>query len=182
MEGTQLQIVCAAEKRIRSAGYHGFSFREVASDVGIKSSSVHHYFPTKESLGVAVARRYTEQFFSSLGTSAEPPQVLLRRAFLRAINSDGLVCLCGTLAAGSDSLPGPVAAEAKRFFERGIDFLVTPTDRKSSNRRHSWALQILALLEGAMVVSRALGDPGCFTKATEDLPLPPTAKRPAIPR
>ena len=33
----------AAEIAMRSRGYHGVSFRELADDVGIKSASVHYY-------------------------------------------------------------------------------------------------------------------------------------------
>ncbi|WP_157628311.1 helix-turn-helix domain-containing protein, partial [Ensifer sp. BR816] len=44
----------AAEERIRRAGYSGFSFREIAADVGVKSASVHYHFPTKERLAAAV--------------------------------------------------------------------------------------------------------------------------------
>ena len=43
-------IMDAAERRIRELGYNGFSFRDIAADVGIKSASVHHHFPTKPAL------------------------------------------------------------------------------------------------------------------------------------
>ena len=39
----------------------GFSFRELAADVGVKSSSVHYHFPTKEALAAAVIRRWAER-------------------------------------------------------------------------------------------------------------------------
>jgi TetR/AcrR family transcriptional repressor of nem operon len=52
-------IMDAAERRIRLGGFNGFSFREVAADVGVKSSSVHYHFPTKERLAAAVVHRYT---------------------------------------------------------------------------------------------------------------------------
>src|SRR3712207_8206920 len=47
--GTAERIMDAAERRIRAAGYGGFSFRELAAEVGVKSASVHHHFPTKRS-------------------------------------------------------------------------------------------------------------------------------------
>jgi TetR/AcrR family transcriptional repressor of nem operon len=30
---------------MRHAGYGGFSFRDLAAEIGIKSASVHHHFP-----------------------------------------------------------------------------------------------------------------------------------------
>ncbi len=50
-------IMDAAERRMQLGGFGGFSFREIAADVGIKSSSVHYHFPTKEDLAAAVIRR-----------------------------------------------------------------------------------------------------------------------------
>src|SRR5260370_10442546 len=54
-------IMDAAERRMQLGGFGGFSFREIAADVGIKSSSVHYHFPTKEDLAAAVIRRWAAE-------------------------------------------------------------------------------------------------------------------------
>src|ERR1700721_1374918 len=54
-----------AEAHIRSAGYGGFSFRALAAEIGIKSASVHHHFPTKATMAAAVAQRYADRFFTA---------------------------------------------------------------------------------------------------------------------
>ena len=56
MEKKEQAILKITEEMVRRGGYNGFSFREIAKQVGIKSSSVHYHFPTKEDLGVAVAK------------------------------------------------------------------------------------------------------------------------------
>ena len=61
------QIVQSATRMIRHGGYNSFSFREIADEVGIKSSSVHHYFRRKEDLAAVVARHYSDAFFDALG-------------------------------------------------------------------------------------------------------------------
>jgi hypothetical protein len=43
-----------AEAHICKAGYGGFSFRDLATEIGIKSASVHHHFPTKASMAAAM--------------------------------------------------------------------------------------------------------------------------------
>jgi hypothetical protein len=53
-----------AEVHIRSAGYGGFSFRGRATEIGIKSASVHDHFLTKATTA-AVARRYGDRFFTA---------------------------------------------------------------------------------------------------------------------
>src|SRR6195256_5391430 len=60
---TAQRLMDLAEAHIRDAGYGGFSFRDLAAEIGIKSASVHHHFPTKAILAAAVARRYGDRFF-----------------------------------------------------------------------------------------------------------------------
>ncbi len=167
-------ILDAAESMARSNGYNGFSFRDLASAVGIKSASVHYHFPTKGDLGVAVARRYTERFVAALGDPGDPettPEVLLERyidAFRRALAVDGQMCLCGMLGAEIASLPVEVADEARRFFELNLDWLETalsprgPAARPGHADTRSRALGILATLEGAVILSRSLGELAVF--------------------
>jgi TetR/AcrR family transcriptional regulator, transcriptional repressor for nem operon len=61
MSDVKIAIMDAAERRMQLGGFGGFSFRELATDVGIKSSSVHYHFPTKEALAAAVIRRWAEE-------------------------------------------------------------------------------------------------------------------------
>ncbi|MCB8881062.1 TetR/AcrR family transcriptional regulator [Acidisoma cellulosilytica] len=163
-------IMDAAERRIRDAGYSGFSFREIAADVGVASSSVHHHFPTKEALAAAVARRYTDRFEAAVLQEEEagaPRVEAWLRVFRRAFLQDGRMCLCGSLGATSADLPPTVAAEARRFFERGLDNLMAgPLDAALTAEG---AKRTLATLEGAMLLARALGDMSVFDQATSAL-------------
>ena len=157
----------AAERRIRDAGYSGFSFREIAADVGVKSASVHYHFPTKESLAASVARRYRERFMSSVDQEiAEGRDVIKawKLAFRRALPSDGKMCLCGVLGATSGNLPEEVMIEARRFFQLGLEKL---TEGGLSQSR---ALQVMAILEGAMLLANVLSTSSAFDEATALLP------------
>ncbi len=44
---TKEKIMNAARLTVQDRGYAGLSFRELAKEVGIKSASIHYYFPTK---------------------------------------------------------------------------------------------------------------------------------------
>ncbi|HJY50709.1 MAG TPA: TetR/AcrR family transcriptional regulator [Stellaceae bacterium] len=58
------------------AGYGGFSFRDLAAEISIKSASVHHHFPTKATMTAAVARRYGDRFLAeSLGARMRAPEM-----------------------------------------------------------------------------------------------------------
>ena len=63
---TKDRIMTAARLTVQDRGYGGLSFRELAKEVGIKSASIHHYFPTKGELGSALAARYTSDFLQYL--------------------------------------------------------------------------------------------------------------------
>lgn len=165
------RILDAGERMARARGYNGFSFREVALEVGIKSASVHYHFPTKADLGAAIARRYTDRFLAGLPPADAPetaPQEALGAyvaAFRRALNVDGLMCLCGILGAESDSLPASVAAEARRFFELNLDWLQAMYARAEAPDPLGAATRQLATLEGAMILARVLDDPAVFERA-----------------
>lgn len=160
------RLMDAAENRIRDAGYNGFSFRDLAAAVGIKSASVHHHFPTKAGMAAAVARRYTDRFLAAVGDDKGDPVAVYRSAFRATLAQDARMCLCGVLGAEVGGLPPEVAAEARRFFEQCADDL---SSRLTGTSTRSRALHVLATLEGAMIVSRALGDITAFDAATAPL-------------
>jgi TetR/AcrR family transcriptional repressor of nem operon len=174
MSDKRTEILDAAEARIRSAGYSGFSFRELAADVGVKSSSIHYYFPTKEDLGVEVARRYSDRFFEGIEQGSGERASRLAAAFEKAIQGDGKMCLCGALGAASTSLPEPVAKEAVAFFERALAFLVGRERSTAAPRKdREWAFQVLAMLEGGMMLALAMDDVASYRRAVKSLPEQP---------
>lgn len=166
MLGTEQAILDAAERRIRGGGYNGFSFRDLAEDVGVKSASVHYHFPTKTDLVVAVARRYSERFYEAveaLKSDGSSPIDAWRGVFREALRVDDQMCLCGVLGAETNGLPSEVANEARAFFTRGIEALSLELDEPSR------AVEVFATLEGAMLLARSLGDVAIFDQATAHL-------------
>lgn len=163
----------AAEAMIRTRGYNGFSFREIADTVGIKSASVHYHFPSKGDLGAAVARDYTERFLAGLGdpqATETSPQDLIKQyiaAYRTALVDQDLMCLCGMLGAEVASLPNEVAAETEAFFEANIAWLSTVFVRRGSSPDHArrQALSTIATLEGAMILARSLQNQTTFDEA-----------------
>lgn len=157
-------ILDAADRRMRRGGFNGFSFREIAQDVGVKSSSVHYHFPTKEALAAAVIGRYVDRLVAYVEAQAgrDPLEVWLR-AFRHTLTSAGAPCVCPVLAAAALDLPPVVAAEVRRFFTTSLGLLAG----------HGFAPDeaelILSTCMGAMVMAGALGDAGHFDRATAAL-------------
>jgi TetR/AcrR family transcriptional regulator, transcriptional repressor for nem operon len=164
------RILDAAEIRARRGGYGGFSFREIAADVGVKSSSVHYHFPTKADLGQSLVKRYTQRAAAFLGTPEEssPLQAVERvtQLFRDALIKDDKMCLCGLFGAERDALPVEVAAATAEFFRLVISYLTQALGTEWNGDRPT---AILARLEGALIVARTLGDPSVFEDSLRSL-------------
>jgi len=171
-------LLKAAQLKVRSGGYNNFSFRELATAVGIKSASVHYHFPTKEDLGAELAHQYTNDFLNALGepqllnASGINPIDAYINQFRNALLEDKKMCLCGLLGAESDSLPEKVRNETKRFFEHNIEWLekahaVVAPESKAAAKKN--AIKTIAMLEGAMLISKAVDNNDVFELAVTEL-------------
>ena len=153
-------ILDAAERRVRQAGYNGFSFRDIAADVGIKSSSVHYHFPGKELLVEAVADRYVQRTREWLGDpfglSAVAAVDRVVYLFLTASETDDLMCLCGILGAESGGIPPAVRPRVSAFFVLLVDWLEVALAKSTANLS---AQEVVAQLEGGLIMSRTFDDP-----------------------
>jgi TetR/AcrR family transcriptional repressor of nem operon len=156
-----------AEGHIRNAGYGGFSFRDLAAAVGIKSASVHHHFPTKATMATAVVRRYGDRFFAAVAPLPDetPADAVAtyRSAFRAALERDGLMCLCGVLGAEAGVLSGDVAEAIRSFFRRCIEDLSARIGGPGATAK---AFHVMATLEGGMMLARAYGSIEAFDQAT----------------
>lgn len=130
---------------MQAGGFGGFSFREIAADVGIKSSSVHYHFPTKEDLAAAIVRRWAEHTSEMIDQEFEkdPDPV---RAWTKTFREMAFSEL-----------------HMKRFFKMCQDKLVT------EGLSPSKASEILSTPVGAMVVANALRDTAKYDRATNAL-------------
>lgn len=166
MSDTVEAIMDATERRIREAGYSGFSFREIAADVGVKSASIHYHFPTKSALAAAVARRYNARIVETADAAVAAGQDVVqawKAVFRSALDEGAKMCLCGSLGATVGDLTPDVAQEVRQFFDAGIASLV------AGGLTEERAAQVLATLEGAILMASAQGDPAIFDRATAGL-------------
>lgn len=176
MSDTIDRLLDAAETSIRLRGYHAVSFRELADDLGIKSSSVHYYFRQKEDLGLAVVERYTARVFAALteeAANAETPAdnlAALCAVYRQALKGSDSICLCGMLGAESAGLPDKLATAVAAFFHANIDWIAeTLPPAVPAKARRERATHVLATLQGAMTVAATLKSHKVFEDAVRDL-------------
>ncbi len=176
MSDTLDTLLDAAESDIRLRGYHAVSFRDLADEIGIKSSSVHYYFRQKEDLGLALVERYQARFFAALGRlteRAQTPDDRLRAfcsLYRQALVGSDRICLCVMLGVESRGLPSALADAVAAFFDANIEWLaesLPPTMSAADRRRR--AIHTVAALQGAMLLASSLKDHRIFDDAAQDL-------------
>jgi TetR/AcrR family transcriptional repressor of nem operon len=169
---TRETIMQAAQAVVQARGYNALSFRELAKEVGIKSASIHYYFPTKGDLGAALAQRYTDNavsyFEKLIGQGAPVPETFARyvAVFRAALEADNRMCLYGVMAAEYGDLPPEVRVAVDAFSQANVDWLVrllAPHHPDLSEAAlKDRALAVFAAIEGAQLVARGRGDLNVF--------------------
>lgn len=167
---TEDAILDCARALIVRGGYNGFSYADIAAEVGIRKPSIHYHFPTKEDLVRTLVHRYrleAEVGLAQLAEHAAGPLEQLRGylTFWSTCIADGTVpiCVCALLASELPLLPPSVAEEVGAHFRTLTAWLASALDSEPD------ADVFLATVHGAMLSARACADPRLFATITESL-------------
>lgn len=167
-------ILDVAEALLQTRGYNGFSYADVAEELGVSKASLHYHFPSKAELGRALIERYRRVFVQALDSidhrTSDPLEKLRRYVELyNSVLSNERMCMCGMLAAEIATLPLPMQEDLKVFFDENERWLTAVLEdglragafrlRESPNER---ARLLIASLEGAMLVARSYGEASRF--------------------
>ena len=176
---TQQAILDTALSLIQSRGYNGFSYHNIADQIGIRAASIHYYFPRKSDLGRFLIVDYRNRFREALENIdlnyQEAPARLQQfcNLFIQTLARESRMCLCGILATGIGTLPPEIADEVKGFIkdtERWLtNVLASGLDAgslKFNGTPEEQSRITLAFIEGAMMMSRAMDDKRYFEKLT----------------
>ena len=173
---TKQRILQLATRRMQQRGFHGFTFQDIAKELGISHVAVHHHYKTKGALGAAALKAYTDGFADELAAitdAGRDPRTQLQayaKLFEAVVDGSDRVCLCSIMAAELVTLPDEVKPEVVRFYECNEAWLgkviAAATGKRSSTQ---WVKQqassFLALLGGATIGARAFADPGRLKSA-----------------
>ncbi|SAL14202.1 TetR family transcriptional regulator [Caballeronia sordidicola] len=122
------QLLEHAQILLMTRGYNGFSYRDLSTLVGVKTSSIHYYFPSKEDLVLEAVNTYSADVMSSIyaidsSASAEKKLDRYVKLFGKIVGEGDQVCLCGMLAADIQSLPEDVRHAVQAFFKANESWL-----------------------------------------------------------
>jgi TetR/AcrR family transcriptional regulator, transcriptional repressor for nem operon len=179
--GTAARILDVAEQLVQVRGFNGFSYADVAAELGITKAALHYHFASKADLGEALIDRYAARFSDALAAidaaASAPPAKLRGYAELYAdVLRNQRMCLCGMLAAEYPTLPGAMRASVVSFFDDNETWLQQVLEEgrgdgslQFSGSTRDVARMIISCLEGAMLVTRPYGDIPRFQDAAANL-------------
>lgn len=173
---TEEKILDACEALIQERGYHGFSFADVAEQVGIRKASIYYYFPAKADLGQKAVNRYRSRMRIAREDwdEVENPDVLAAfQTYMKPILELGrkprASCLCGVLGGEFHSLPKIVQQEVSDFFEEHLRTLgqLFAMGRDTGVFRFEGDPAVVAkvafsMIEGSMLLKRSCSDSDVF--------------------
>jgi TetR/AcrR family transcriptional repressor of nem operon len=171
---TSERILDIAEQLVQMRGFNGFSYADIAAELGITKASLHYHFPTKATLGEKLVERYERHFYTALlGIEKEEVHALRRlEAYVRIygrVLDTGRMCLCGMLAADYTTLPGAMRERVRHFFEINEAWLVAVLSQGRVRGELAFAGEpvdrarlLVGALEGGMLLARTEGDPERF--------------------
>jgi TetR/AcrR family transcriptional repressor of nem operon len=175
------KILDIAEQLAQTCGFNGFSYADIAVQLGVTKASLHYHFPTKAELGRALIARYHAKFVQALEAidlrGGEASRKLKRYVDLyHQVMRNDRMCLCGMFAAEYATLPPAMQDELRSFFDANERWLIGVlaeglrayeiTFKESPQER---ARVLLSTLEGAMLIARAYGDDGRFRSVAKHL-------------
>lgn len=180
VSATPARILDIAERLAQTRGFNGFSYADIASELGITKASLHYHFSTKAILGRALLLRYREKFEAAL-TALEAVQdasMKLRRyaSLYEQVLVRDRMCLCGMLAAEYSTLPIAMQVELRRFFDQNEAWVARCLEDgraggtlKFEGDAVDAARTLTAGLEGAMLLARSYGEPTRFAAVAKRL-------------
>lgn len=177
---TKTALLNSAERAARTRGFDGFSYADLAEDVGIRKASIHHHFPTKAALSVDLMQRYYRdleavcaEIDATFSTGGARLGALIDR-YRTALDGGKSLCLCVSFSTSRESLPPAVILEISRFRAMMIAWLAATFAKgqldstiASIVEPNQEAAAALPLLEGAQLAARAEENPELFENALQ---------------
>jgi len=167
---TRQRILDSAQRLTQTRSFHGFSFQDIADEVGVRKASLYHHFDSKDDVAVAMLKRAADWVRAELKkTEGLEPKERLEAYFdiFHQIYGKGeRMCPGGSFAAVFDAVSSPVQTAVHRFAKMHVDWLEDVVRdgveqgqfTVGDQRPRDVAAQIAAAVQGALLVGRLSSD------------------------
>ena len=170
MADTKSKLLDAAEHLTQTRGFNGFSYLDLADEIGIKTSSIHYHFKTKADLASAMVERIHEvhgESFDAIDRDVKTPEKRLLAVVevFQAYVRDEKFCLCGMLSVELESVSSEVRTQLQKYFDAFRAWLAKQFKEMERRDAKQRALEFLSTLEGSLLIARVEGDPKIIRQA-----------------
>ncbi len=170
-----------AERLAQTRGFNGFSYADIATELGVTTAALHYHYAGKAELGQALIDRYAIRFAGALvdiDATAQPAPAKLAAyvEIYRGVLTEGRMCLCGMLAAEHETLPPAMRQAVVGFFAQNETWLAAVLEAGRARRSLRFdgpptdaAQTLVGGLEGALLLARLRQDTQLFDTAAARL-------------
>jgi TetR/AcrR family transcriptional repressor of nem operon len=169
-----------AHRLLTERGYSAFSYADIAEEIQIRKASIHHHFPTKTALVVAVLERHRlrmQEAHAALDERVSSPLNRLKKYVeyweVCIRNTTEPFCIAALLGAELPGLPDEVQAEVGKHFTALRQWIARTM--KDGVKQKTIRLQetaeveaemLMAAVHGAMLSARVNNSSAIFKQVT----------------
>jgi len=164
MSDTREHLKAIATDQVCTKNLAAASFREMGKAAGIKSSSVHYHFKSRDALVLELIKDYHRDFFQLLDERSEDVSGKQRLQVLCDVFTEYFTqdrqCMASAYSAGSFELTDDSVNAAEEFYEALYEWVLESlaSVRYMSLGREALARLIVSSLQGALVADRLRND------------------------
>ena len=170
---TREKIIDTTRRLIQTRAYHGFSFQDIADNVGIKKASLYHHFRSKDDVAIEVLRTSVEAIKDeALKVADKPASDRLEKYLTMARTTQGAgerMCPGCSFAAILDAVSPAVQGEVQHFIRFHLDLLETILgEGREAGEFHferspkAEAEYLFSSIQGAITIARLTGSAKVF--------------------
>lgn len=170
MSDTRTKILDLAEGYTQERGFAGFSYLDIAKELGVTTASIHYHYKAKADLALALLKRLSEAhiaIFEHVDQTVDDPKLRLQALidhFEGYVRKDR-ICMCGMMAAEFHSVSEDVHALLNRYFATLQNWVAKQRAETNPTDPAQDALLFVSALEGALLLARLAGDPTVVSRA-----------------
>ena len=173
-------IVAKAKDYLQRYGFSGFSFQDLANDIGLRKASLHYYFKSKEELGLVLIEEYRNAFErwtqAMQNKNAREKLDGMFHIFVLMAKDGKKICPTGALTTELQKLPASMQKKLREFHEEQKQWLLqTLIDGQREgifNRSLAageYADLLLAIFQGGIQIARLRGNIDSMKDSYESL-------------
>lgn len=116
---TRDKILDLGKNYMQAIGYHSFNYKMISTQLNIKNASIHHYFPSKEDLALAVIEKDKEDFtaiMKSLESQSPTGKAeALLNIYTHYFNNGQKLCVVSTFETSFNDVSEPIRKASSAY-------------------------------------------------------------------